>query len=163
MTPRFYLAARYSRREELLGVRDVIEGLGGVVTSRWLNGNHQLDDHGVPIGEDGEALVEQHADEYPGEARHRAAKLRERFAVEDVEDVRLADVLIAFTEEPRASASRGGRHVELGLGLAWGKRVIVVGPRENVFCWLPEVEHFPSWADAARRVTAIASGREVLA
>lgn len=148
---RFYLAGRYSRREELAGVRDVIEGFGGVVTSRWLDGDHQVDDEGVPIGEDGAALVEDgHVD---GHAR--AAALRASFATDDVEDVARADVLIVFTEPPRSSTSRGGRHVELGLGLGLRKKVLVVGPRENVFCWLPVVEHFPSWASAAIRVARI--------
>lgn len=136
--PRFYLAARYSRREELLGVRDVIEALGGEVTSRWLNGDHQLSDTGTPIGDHGEALVE-------GGDGERAATLRAKFAQDDYDDVMRADVIVAFTEVPRSAKNRGGRHVELGLGLAWGKRVIVVGPRENVFCWLPQIEHYPSW------------------
>lgn len=143
---RIYLAARYSRREELLGVRDVVEAMGGVVTSRWLNGDHQLSDTGTPIGENGEALVEN------GDG-DRAAALRAKFAQDDYDDVMSAQTLIAFTEEPRTSNSRGGRHVELGLALAWRKRVIVVGPRENVFCWLPEVEHYGSWSTAALGVT----------
>lgn len=158
MTTRFYLASRYSRRQELLGVRDVIEALGGEVTSRWLNGSHQIDDQGVPIGDDGAALVDGPEQL---ETKKRAARLRKKFAQDDVEDLRRADVVIAFTEPPRSSASRGGRHVELGLAIAWQKHVVVVGPRENVFCWLPEVEHYASWARAARRVTAIAQGQEV--
>lgn len=161
---RIYLAGRYSRREELLGVRDVIEALGGEVTSRWLNGDHQIDDQGQPIGDNGEALVEgeglRSGETFSERDRsERAAYLRAKFAQDDVEDVELSDMLIAFTEEPRSSASRGGRHVELGIALALAKRVIVVGPRENVFCWLPEVEHYERWATAALRVTRLLRGR----
>ena len=32
-----YLAARYSRNEEMRGVRDVLEVLGYEVTSRWID------------------------------------------------------------------------------------------------------------------------------
>ena len=92
---------------------------------------------------------------------------RRRFAQEDADDVICATVLIAFTEEPRQTRSRGGRHVELGMalgllaaremvegtGLHYSgpamKRIIVIGPRENVFTWLPEIEWAPSW-EAAR-------------
>lgn len=42
-------------------------------------------------------------------------------------------------------AGRGGRHVEMGLGLAHCLRNFVVGPREHVFCCLDMVEHFPDW------------------
>ena len=121
---KFYLAARYSRRTELVAYRDDIESWGGVVTSRWLEGNHQISD-----GEEAN----------PKDAR--------TFAVEDRDDVLAADYVIAFTEEPRATNSRGGRHVELGIALGAGKRVIVVGPRENVFVWLPSVKHFDGWGE----------------
>lgn len=36
---RIYLAARYSRREELLGYRADLEAAGHIVTSRWLAGD----------------------------------------------------------------------------------------------------------------------------
>lgn len=146
---RVYLAGRYSRREELLGVRDYLETVGFEVTSRWLNGDHQIDDSGTPIGDTGESLVEGI------DADERAAILRGKFAQDDVEDTRRADMLIAFTEEPRSSTSRGGRHVEFGIALALQKKIIVVGPRENLFCWLPEVEHYNDWGRAALAITRI--------
>lgn len=158
-----YLASRYSRREELLGVRDVVEALGGEVTSRWLNGDHQLANDGTPIGEDGASLVEgeelRSGETFSEHDRsERAAQLRQKFARDDIEDVLAADVVIAFTEEPRTTNSRGGRHVELGIALGAGKRIIVVGPRENIFCWLPEVEHYSRWATAALGVTRMLRG-----
>jgi len=117
---RIYLAARYSRREELCGYRSQLEALGHTVTSRWLNGNHQIDDKGLSV--------------------EAAQNERERFATEDFTDVLSAHVLIAFTEQPRSSNSRGGRHVELGIALGSRRMaVIVVGPRENVFCCLPSI------------------------
>lgn len=158
---RFYLAARYSRREELLGVRDVIEALGGEVTSRWLNGNHQISDTGVPIGDEGEQLVEDPDGDLAAGDGERAAALRAKFAMDDYQDVRRADVLVAFTEPPRSTASRGGRHVELGLALAWTEHIIIVGPRENVFCWLPWVDHYERWDTAALAITRMLRGSAV--
>jgi len=148
---KFYLAARYSRRIELCGYRANLAALGIEVTSRWLGGGRQLDNQGMPITDTGEQRFEagDPAVDY----------LRAHFAVEDMADVMAAETLVAFTEPPRTAASRGGRHVELGLALAAGKRVVVVGPRENVFCWLPQVEHHDRWAGflASMRVTAEAA------
>ena len=74
---------------------------------------------------------------------------RMQFAQEDYDDLCSADCVISFTEEPRTmSNSRGGRHVEHGMAIALGKRVIVVGHRENIFHCLPQVEFFPTWEDA---------------
>lgn len=137
--PKFYLAARYSRRLELCGYREDLAALGVTVTSRWLNGSHQLDNAGIPITDEGERRFE--------EGDPSGDHLRAHFATEDMSDVLEAQTVVAFTEEPRASASRGGRHVEFGIALAAGKRVVVIGPRENVFCWLPQVEQHAKWAD----------------
>lgn len=124
---RIYLAARYSRRDELCRYRSDLEALGHAITSRWLDGTHQLGGDGLSI---------QAAD-------HE----RTRFASEDRNDVMDADTVISFTEPPRSTNGRGGRHVEFGMAHARGKRCIVIGPRENVFHHLPEVEHFATWGD----------------
>jgi hypothetical protein len=141
---KIYLAARYSRHEELCGYRDQLRAMGHTVQAVWLDGQHQISDRGEPIGEHGEALVE--GDD--GSHSERAAALRQKFACEDFRDVAECQLLIAFTETPRTGASRGGRHVELGIALGMAKEVWIVGPRENIFCWLPAVKHFEIWEDA---------------
>ena len=119
---RVYLAARYSRHKEMQGYRDELAKLGHVVTSRWINGDHQAENDNI------EKMAQ--------------------FAQDDWEDIHAADWVISFTEEPRQmSSSRGGRHVEHGIALALGKRVIVVGWRENVFHCLSQVELFESWQE----------------
>jgi hypothetical protein len=120
---KIYLASRYSRLEEMQLVSQVLGSMGHEVTSRWIMGGHQISDRGLNEG--------------------AQETLRQRFAVEDLEDVVAAECVISFTEEPRSSLTRGGRHVEFGLALGLGKRLIVVGPRENVFHCLPQVEVFP--------------------
>ena len=128
-----YLAARYSRLEELQGYADDLRAIGHRVEARWLLGDHQI--------HEGVDLVEADSISVPLEGRP--------FALDDYVDVFKADMLIAFSEEPRAGgASRGGRHVEFGLALAWLKQVMVVGPRENVFHTLPSVHHFWHWSEA---------------
>jgi len=138
---KIYLAGRYSRREELCEYRKQLQELGHDVQSRWLDGKHQISDTGKPIGDHGEALVE----EIGNDNWERNSALRAKFARDDWEDVTGADVVISFTEAPRSNANRGGRHVEYGVALALGKRVIVVGHRENIFHWLPVVEFFETW------------------
>lgn len=139
---KFYLASRYSRREELCRYRAELQELGHTVTSRWLNGKHQINDVGTPIGDHGEALAEDGTTDC-------AAQLRAHFVKEDCADVAAAECVVSFTEPPRSAAgNRGGRHVEFGMAVALGKRLIVVGYRENLFHYLPQVEFFPTWSDA---------------
>lgn len=124
---RVYLASRFSRGDELLRYKADLERHGIEVTSRWLLGGHEwagTDDDALPID------------------------VGERFAREDLEDLRAADVVVCFTEAPRSGASRGGRHVEFGYALATRKEILVVGPRENVFYCLEEVRHRESWEEA---------------
>jgi hypothetical protein len=141
----YYLAARYSRRLELCGYRAELQALGIDVPARWLNGSHQLDNEGRPIGEDGEFIFENGSDGSDG--AQAVDHWRRKFAQDDYDDVLAADRLIAFTEQPRSGNSRGGRHVELGIALGRGIPAVVIGPRENVFCWLPQVQHYDKWAD----------------
>lgn len=133
-----YLAARYSRHEEMQKYASLLEAIGVQVTSRWINGSHQLMANGEPLGREREAMFE--SDE-PSMRAQRA-----EFAQHDLNDVLAADVVISFTDQPRKpSTSRGGRHVEFGVALASGKRCMVVGYRENVFHNLPQVEFYENF------------------
>uniref|UniRef100_A0A6M3IQQ6 Putative nucleoside deoxyribosyltransferase n=2 Tax=viral metagenome TaxID=1070528 RepID=A0A6M3IQQ6_9ZZZZ len=131
---KIYLASRYSRHKELQEIACVLMSQGHEITSRWIWGNHRIDDEGLSI-----------------EAKRAE---RERFAQEDFDDLKHAKVVISFTEIPRSTNSRGGRHVEFGIALASKKRCVVVGPRENVFHCLPGVEV----VDKINEVTWLFSG-----
>lgn len=123
-----YLAARYSRRDELRRYQQELAdlGLGIVVTSRWLTDDHlwEGEGSGAPFAE------------------------AQRYAREDLEDIIVSHLVVCFTEPPRTSNSRGGRHVEFGYSLAKQKPIIVVGPRENVFYTMPGVMQTESWGVA---------------
>lgn len=124
MNTTIYLAAQYRRREELCQHRTELESVGFNVTSRWLNGDHHMPDHSP--------------------SDYQFAE-NQRFAIEDWEDLQAADVVISFTEPMRTGPSRGGRHVEMGAALALDKICVVIGHRENVFHFLPEVAFFENW------------------
>lgn len=124
---KIYLAARYSRHLEMQGYRDRLQTLGHIVTSRWINGGHQISDAGM--------------------SEQSPAMERERFATEDLIDLSAANLVISFTEPPRSTNSRGGRHVEFGIAIGLGLTNIVVGPRENVFHCLASVEVFETFDD----------------
>lgn len=126
---KIYLASRYSRHEEMLGHARTLEAAGHQVTSRWIYGNHDIVDSD----------------------RHADIERNERVAIEDIQDLTKADCVISFTEVEKASKikkpSKGGRHVEFGVGLAHNKLMVVVGPRENVFHWLPSVDVYDTLED----------------
>ena len=124
-----YLAGRYSRIDELNCYAMELRSRGHRVEARWLLGNNQV--------HDGALAVEAAEDDVPDMGR--------LFAQDDLADVQAADLVICFTEPPRSIHSRGGRHVEFGLALALRKRIVVIGPRENVFYCL--VERYWTWSD----------------
>lgn len=120
-----YLAARYSRHKEMQQVAAALTSQGHHVTSRWILGDHDIRAHG-----------DSEADRY-----------MPLWAQEDWVDLYAADTCISFTEAPGdiPGRGRGGRHVEQGIALAFQKRCIVVGFRENVFHWLPQIEYYATW------------------
>lgn len=69
---------------------------------------------------------------------------RTEIASLDIDDVDAADTLVSFTQPYGSLNKGGGRHVEFGYGLAKGKRLILIGERENVFHHYPNVLAFPT-------------------
>lgn len=63
----------------------------------------------------------------------------------DIAEIDAADGVILFTQEPTQPFVRGGRMHEFGYAHGKGKRLIVCGPKENIFHYLPEVEVVPTW------------------
>lgn len=112
---RIYLCSRYGRRKEMLRRKKTIEEMGHVVTSRWIEGDHEA------------ASVESKTASLP-------TLEAQKFAKADLFDLKDSDVIICFTERADSPHGRGGRHVEFGLALGTAHmRIIVIGPTENVF------------------------------
>jgi nucleoside 2-deoxyribosyltransferase len=114
-----YLAAAWSRREEIARfARKLEKETGVIVNSAWL-------------------FEEPEASE------------REYWAKVDRDDVYGSDVLVRFTDEvttPTVPAKliTGSRMWETGYAYANKKPIIVVGGHQCIFDWLPEIFHvFP--------------------
>ena len=73
-------------------------------------------------------------------------------ASDDMEDLAAAGTLILFGESPSTGYYSGGQMVEFGLALAQGKRIIICGPRENVFTYLPQVEQYDTWTEVLEKL-----------
>lgn len=61
---------------------------------------------------------------------------RVTIAVEDEFDIRRADALLLISGPDRYP---GGKFVETGIALGLGLRVFVLGRRENMLLWLPQI------------------------
>jgi hypothetical protein len=130
-----YLAARYTRKEEMRDYRDQLHVRGITVTSSWLD---EPEPANVTL-------------------KKVSKKKRRRYAGRDVEDIGRARAIVFFSEQ--GDTPRGGRHVEFGIAVAIRLaqsvctpkselyRIIVIGQEENIFHYLPFVEVYPSWED----------------
>jgi len=138
---RYYFAGRYSRHAELAGYRDQLILIPGAeVTSRWIDCHDgELESSYTP-----EALAADPAACW----RHGAA---------DLEDLDRATAIVSFTGD--GGGGKGGRHIEHGVAIAAYEgiaarsgskpsvRLIVVGPRENIFHCHPATEVYATWPD----------------
>ena len=118
-----YLAAAYSRRLEMYNYAVLLEGQGHRVNAEWVVG------HDIP----------------KGASETEADRMRAEFALADWQDIANSQLLVCFTGNDKRK--RGGRHVEFGLGLNNCDQCVVVGPRENVFHYLPCVKQFDTFEE----------------
>ena len=132
-----YLASEYGRKQELLGCAQDLVAHNVGVTSRWLFAD--------PYDSKNVTVEDPDISQAPMEGRD--------FALEDLANIDEAHVFICFTSETGRGSARGGRHVEFGYAVARGKRLIVVGPRENIFYTLPNVEHHAEWETVVPSLT----------
>lgn len=85
-------------------------------------------------------------------------KTLEDVAVMDFEDVQAADMVLVFTDPKGSAQTGGGRHTELGLGYALGKRVWIVGEKEQVFHHLPKVVQFDNLDQVLGALSTVSNG-----
>lgn len=128
---RIYLAAQYGWRNQLKEYAAQLTAAGFVVTSSWLN------ERASPTADLNDLT--------PRFLKHHAHI--------DVRDIQDADCLVLFTVEPTELTKRGGRHVEFGMGYALGKKLIVCGPRENIFHYLDGVKQFDTFQEVLTYLT----------
>lgn len=109
----------------MVGYARTLTELGHEITSRWILGGHEAEEH---------TSIEQ----------------KRIIALENIDDIDRAKAVVCFTESAQApppGSARGGRHVEFGyvLGKVPSKSLYVVGPIENVFHTLTPA--FPTWTE----------------
>ena len=121
----FYLAASYSRKDEMRRHAMVLENTyGHTIASSWQN---------------------QERPEFAAEelATTEGILAAENHAVRDFREIRGCYVLLLFTQEP--SGGKGGSSIEFGYAFAASKQVHVIGPRRNVFHAHPGIAHWADW------------------
>jgi nucleoside 2-deoxyribosyltransferase len=116
-----YLAASFSRKNDLREFAKELRAAGHTVTSRWLR---ELSDPKADMD---------------------VEKSYKTYATHDIEDIEAADTFVIFTVDPTEFIKRGGKHFEAGYAYARRKSLFVVGPDENIFYQLPEWKHYGSW------------------
>lgn len=119
---KIYLAARYSRKQEMMRLAETLRENAIEVTSSWLD---------EPFAPD--TLLNE-----------VSPRLNMEYALTDLRDIDRADTVLFFSEDPLVGTPRGGRHVEFGYAVAKGKRVVVIGQPENVFHYLPAIIMYQS-------------------
>jgi nucleoside 2-deoxyribosyltransferase len=120
-----YLAARYSRKDEIREYAKRFENAGHQVSATWFDEPH-----------DGQVTMAE-----------VCVNLLQTYAQRDFDEIKQANAIVFYSETDQTMNKRGGRHVEFGYALGLGKRIIVVGPKENIFHYLPVVEHFSDMDD----------------
>lgn len=121
-----YIAGRYAEKRRLTQLAEQLREMGTQVTSTWLEEPHAPDT----------------------KLKDLAKGLSATYAAKDLEDIERADVLIFFSEDPDTATVRGGRHVEFGYALAIKRPILVVGPLENIFHYLPQIQRVHEWKEA---------------
>lgn len=150
-----YQAARFERREELIANEKILADHNIASNTKWLH--NAADDKGQ-------------------ETQCDTDEERGKFALMDYENVIDCDFLLYYSEDltklgggviargdgfSRAKYvpalwARGGRHVEFGIALASAMDIVVIGPHENIFHWMPttlgknkepQVRHFETLGD----------------
>jgi nucleoside 2-deoxyribosyltransferase len=121
---KFYLAAAFNRKNEIAEKTKELQALGHVVTSTWPWEDSKPEATLADIDE--ESLIR-------------------KIAYKDLREIREADAVILFTQEPTEPMLRGGRMHEFGYAHALGKTLIVCGPRENIFHYIDKVWVYDNW------------------
>jgi hypothetical protein len=117
-----YLAASFSRQEEMQNVARDLRATGVNVIARWLDEDRSVKNH-TPDALNGLALI-------------------------DIEDIMSCDVFVRFSDDlglplVYSQLATGARHFEMGLAWATFKDIIVVGGHQQLFDYLASIVHLP--------------------
>lgn len=111
MKNKVYVAAWFSQRKRAKAAAQELECAGYEITSPWIDG-------GTDTAQGYELM---------------------KAAVEDLKGIDQADYLMLLALPFGTYYNGGGRWCEFGYALALGKRMVVIGDHETIFCHLPRV------------------------
>lgn len=108
---KFYIASRFDKKKEIKNVMQFLQNRGHTVTTDWT----------------------KHKPIKPYSEHQEIAK---DYAIEDMEGVKNCDIFILLSDEAGT-----GIYIELGVALALGKKIFVVGPHDDrsMFFFHPQV------------------------
>jgi len=110
---KIYLAARFERQDEIRDYRRQLEALGHRVLSSWLDGC-VADSSTSPMD-------------------------KKNIAHQELLEIGSCDCLIMFTGDLQGGYTTAAHKVEFGIAVGLQKNLFIIGPRENVFCYLHKV------------------------
>ena len=120
---KFFIASH--SQIEAKNLRDQLIEAGHEITSRWITKDGKFH-KGITA--------------YTDEERTRIAQM-------DEEDVRRATDGVVLISEVKGRCVPGGKHVETGIALGLNRSIYVLGRRENIFHWHPNVHVFKDVAE----------------
>jgi len=122
---KIYIAAPWAEKAYAKEVSKDFRAAGFDVVSRWIDFHEGTSSDGLQLD---------------------PVKLQ-REALNDIEDVMAADILVLLNLQARGTET-SGKAVETGMALAMGKDVVMVGGPTNVFHFLDTVRKVDSIEDA---------------
>jgi nucleoside 2-deoxyribosyltransferase len=78
--------------------------------------------------------------------KHHTAEERVDIAVEDFNDIARADALVIISSDRPVP---GGKFVEAGIALGLGKKIFLIGDRENMLMWHPKIRQIMNTEEIA--------------
>jgi nucleoside 2-deoxyribosyltransferase len=121
-----YLASQYGCKEQTRKCANDLRDVGIDCTSVWLNEPHDPTSRLVSLHEN----------------------LKVQYAEQDIADILRADIFVVFSVTEDTSIVRGGMVFETGFAYGQGKPVIVCGPKQCIFHFLPDIQQVETWTEA---------------
>lgn len=123
-----YIAAGYSRKEEVAVVAKELESIGVVVISKW---HKERAKPQTSLSDCTESFLR-------------------RNAKKDIRELTEANYFVMLSVNPDIPFKRGGSCVENGFAIAKGLPVLVIGPKQHIFHYLPGVKRVDTIEQAKR-------------
>lgn len=117
LSMRVYIASAFSTINAVRKQREELRAIGIECTSSW------ADEKAAPDCQLPDFLPSDHL----------------FCAITDIKDIDRSDAVVLVTQDPTKPFVRGGRMHEFGYAMGRGKKLIICGPKENIFHYLPSV------------------------